>query len=349
VNLLILGADSPVGQALVEALVREDQVHTALATEEFLSLQKPELVKTLSRLNPTQVIYVASFDDIAAAESDADAARRCDQVNTLGAAEVAEVCQKLQVPLLHHSSSQVFDGRKVHPYREEDETNPQSRYGQSKLGAERAIRELLPTHVILRTDWVFDTSKSGYFENLLTSVRQNEGKLVVRNQRFCPTPSADVARVLLGITRQVDCQAEVWGVYHYCALQPVAQETFVEQVIQEAAKYDPELSALLPQLQISKEAVEAPWIANSVVGTQKIFETFGIKQRSRAAALTAVLQKLCNYTPPETPATAEVSVEAPPPAPAPAQEGERNAQPRRKLKKKSGSAKPGSTDAKRTP
>lgn len=334
-NPLILGADSPVGQALAGALAREEQAHMALDTEAFLSLPKAELIKTLTRLNPSQVLYTATYDDLLAAETSEDAARLCDKVNAQGVAEVAEVCQKLQVPLLYHSSSHVFDGRKVHPYREEDETNPQSRHGQSKLGGERAMRELLPTHVILRTDWVFD-AKTPYFADVLERFRRGQGQLTVRAQRFCPTPTADVARVLLGIARQVDCSAEVWGTYHYCALQPLAQETFIELMLQEVAKYDVEVAALLPKLQITKEPAEKPWIANSALGVQKVFETFGIKQRTRVGAVNAVLQQLCNYVPAETPVVVPEVVAEP----------ERAG--KRQVKGKSDSPKPARTDAKQT-
>jgi dTDP-4-dehydrorhamnose reductase len=339
VNPLILGADSLVGQALAEALTREEQAYASLQTDEFLSLEKGELLKTLTRLAPTQVIYTATFNDIALAESDEAAARRCDLINAQGVAAVAEACKTLQVPVLYHSSALVFDGRKVHPYREDDDTNPLSRYGRSKLAGENALRDGLPMHLILRTDWVFDARGPGYFEDLVARFRAGKGRLAVKSLRFCPTPAADVARVLLAVARQVDCTADVWGTYHYCALQPLSQETFAEYVLQEVAKYDAEIAALLPKWELVKEPVEKPWIANSVLGTQNLFETFGIKQRSRAGALNALLQKMCNYTPAAAP------VAAPPPEPEPEPAGSA----RRRVRKPSGSGKPASKDAKQTP
>jgi dTDP-4-dehydrorhamnose reductase len=292
VNPLILGADSLVGQALAEALTREAQTHAALPADAFLTLQQAELLEMLTRLAPTQILYTATCNDIAAAEHDAAVARRCDLVNTAGVAAVAVACQTLQVPLLYHSSSLVFDGRKAHSYGEEDAPNPQSHYGQSKLAGEHALRETLPAHLILRTDWVFDARAPVYFADLLARLHQGQGRLPVQSLRFCPTPAADVARVLLAIARQVDCAAEVWGTYHYCALQALAQETFVEYVLQEMAKYDTAVAALLPRLALIKEPVAKPWIANSVLAAQKLFETFGIKPRSRAGALNALLQQL---------------------------------------------------------
>lgn len=340
-NLLILGADSPVGQALADLLTREGLAHAGLPARGFLSLREDELLKTLSRCEPTQVLYTAAFTEILAAESNPAAAARCERVNVLGVQAAALACQRLQVPLLLHSSSLVFDGRKAQPYTEDDETNPESRYGQSKLAGERALSEILPTHLILRSDWVFDDLTPGYFTDLLKRLRQGKGRLEVPSLRFCPTPAADVARVLLAMARQVDCAAEAWGLYHYCALQPVAQDSFVENLLQEVAKYDAAIAALLPRLELVKTAVEKPWIANSALSAQKLFETFGIKQRSRAGALSALLQRLCHYVP----------APPPPPEPAPAAAPEPPPVPKRRprLKPRSGSATPAKKGAKRKP
>jgi dTDP-4-dehydrorhamnose reductase len=298
-RLLVLGANSQLGTALTRLLQTQGVEFQALATSELNLLKQAEVVKAVSRFTPTQVINVATYSNLEKAESDPEAARECDIVNTRGVSTLAEVCRHLNLPLLHHSTSFVFDGQKVHPYTEEDETNPVCRYGMSKWYGERAIRDALPLHVILRTDWLFSRERPNFFQLHIEACKRNKGKHEVMNHRFSPTPAADVARVFLAIARQVDCAAEVWGTYHYCALQPMSQEHFVEQVLHEAGKYDPELAALLPQLQITKLPVQKPYVPNTVLSTQRIFETFGIKQRSRAGELTALLQDIYGVEQPE--------------------------------------------------
>jgi dTDP-4-dehydrorhamnose reductase len=312
VKLLVLGANSQLGTALTRLLQSQALDFQALATSELNLLRQADVVKAVSRISPSQVINVATYSNLEKAESDPEAARECDIVNTQGVSTLAEVCKHLNLPLLHHSSSFVFDGQKVHPYTEEDETNPVCRYGQSKWYGERAIRAALPMHVILRTDWMFSRERKNFFQQHIDVCKRNKGRLEVMNHRFSPTPAPDVARVLLAIARQVDCAAEVWGTYHYCALQPMSQEHFVEQILHEAGRYDPELSACLPSLQITKLPVQKPYIPNTVLSTQRIFETFGIKPRSRAGELMALLQELYGVQPPEAPvtgSTAEVTGE----------------------------------------
>ena len=96
----------------------------------------------------------------------------------------------------------------------------------------------------------------------------------------------------MGIVYQVDCHAEVWGTYHYNAMQPVNQDGFVMHVLEEAAKLDKELEKILPELEIELLPVERPYIRNSALNCAKIMATFGIKQRSRGEGVTGVINEI---------------------------------------------------------
>jgi dTDP-4-dehydrorhamnose reductase len=309
VKLLVLGAESQLGTALTRVLQGQGVEHAVLATDELDLLKQMDLLKKVSRCSPTQVIHVTSSVNLVQAENDPDAANSFDVINTRGLSTLAEVCKHLNLPLLHHSSSYVFDGQKVHPYSETDETNPVCRYGQSKWYGERAIRDNLPSHVILRTDWMFSKERNKYFRDHIEACRQHDGKIAVMGNRLSPTPASDIARVLLAIAKQVDCAAEVWGTYHYCALQPMSQDHFVENFLNEAARYDAELAAAIKTLQITKLPVHLPYIPNSALNCQRIFETFGIKQRSRAGELSLLLQDIYGIEPePEVVEAVETAV-----------------------------------------
>ncbi len=292
VKLLVVGGNSVVGAALQTLLVERNLDHKILNTDDLNFHKKMEVAKVVSQYAPTQIINVASYSNLELAEKDADAARLCDENNSLIPAVLAEVCAHLALPLIHHSSSFVFDGLKVHPYSEDDPVNPVCSYGRSKWYAERSIKDVLPTHIILRTDWVFSEQDSDFFQKHIDNCKLQSGRLEVVNHRFSPTPAADVARVLLAIAQQLDCAAEVWGTYHYCSQQPLTQETFVEHFLQEAGKYDPELQTALKTLQIVKLPVRLPYIANTVLNVQKVFETFGIKPRMRNNSVSTLLRQL---------------------------------------------------------
>ncbi|MDY6982666.1 MAG: hypothetical protein SV422_06240, partial [Pseudomonadota bacterium] len=91
--------------------------------------------------------------------------------------------------------------------------------------------------------------------------------------------------------------------------------------------------AVLPHLQITKLPVQKPYIANTVLSTQRIFETFGIKQRSRAGEVTALLQQIYGIEEPvsETVPDEGETVMEPPRSP--------RARPKAKAKKGKGSSR----------
>lgn len=291
-KLLVFGANSQLGRELTVLLEQYGVEFATLTTDDVDVLKPKEVVKAVSRINPTQLINVSTYANLQKAESDPEAARMCDRVNTDGVAALARVCEQLNIPMLHHSSSYVFDGNKKETYVEDDETDPQCRYGRSKWYGERTLREETQRHIILRTDWLFSIHRSNYFRNLIDTCKADKGRIRVVDNRFCPTPAADAARVILAIVKQVDCNAEVWGTYHYNTMQPVNQDQFVLHVLEECAKLDPELAALLPKLAIELLPVEPPYIRNSALNCEKLMYTFGIKQHSRGPGVTRVIEQI---------------------------------------------------------
>jgi len=292
VKLLVFGANSQLGQELIRLLTDTEIEFAALDTDQLDLLKPKEVVKAVSRINPTQLINVSTYSNLQKAESDPQAAKRCDLINTDGVTALARVCKQLNIPIIHHSSSYVFDGLKKETYDEEDEANPVCSYGKSKWYGERTLREEAEKHIILRTDWLFSAHRNKYFLNLIDSCKKNAGKISVVDNRFSPTHASDAARVILGIVKQVDCNAEVWGTYHYNAMQAVNQDQFVLHVLEEAAKLDAVLDKILPSLEMELLLVERPYIRNSALNASKIMGTFGIKQHSRGAGITAVLEEI---------------------------------------------------------
>jgi dTDP-4-dehydrorhamnose reductase len=297
VKLLIFGANSQLGCELVSLLSASDLDFACLSTEDVDVLKPKEVTKAVSRINPTQLINVSTYTNLQKAESDAEAARRCDLVNTEGVTALARVCEQLSIPIIHHSSSYVFDGTKKDTYLEDDETNPVCRYGKSKWYGERTLREETARHIILRTDWLFSNNRPHYFQMIIDEIKKNNGRIGVVDNRFSPTHAGDVARVILGIARQVDCNADAWGTYHYSALQPVNQDQFVLHCLEEAAKHDPELAEKMTEMVMDLLPVEPPYIRNTSLNCEKIMMTFGIKQRSRAAGVTEVIESLYGIAP----------------------------------------------------
>src|SRR5205807_425863 len=82
------------------------------------------------------LINAAAFTNVDLCETQPDQAFR---INAEGPRVLAEICGEKGAKLIHFSTDYVFDGEKRAPYTEEDEANPISIYGESKLAGERNV------------------------------------------------------------------------------------------------------------------------------------------------------------------------------------------------------------------
>ncbi len=99
-------------------------------------------------------------------------------VNNQAVKNLADICRKREITLVHFSTDYVFDGRRRVPYTEEDAPNPISAYGRSKLDGEGHVREL-PRHFLIRTSHVFgarrmNQERRNLVEAILDSARSGK-------------------------------------------------------------------------------------------------------------------------------------------------------------------------------
>lgn len=101
-----------------------------------------------------------------------------------------------------------------------------------------------------------------------------------------------MAAAILAVAQQVDCEANVWGTYNYSGLETKEEGEFAELTLKYAANYDEEIYQLLDSMQFIEREARAPEIRNSTMSSKKIFDTFGIKQKSWRGHLQDVVKRL---------------------------------------------------------
>src|SRR5690606_7395698 len=221
-----------------------------------------DLAKVITQAEPDQVISLASYragSQLAVQYAEADP-EGCELINHQQAALIAEVCDHLHIPLVHLSTAYVFSGDKKLAYNEQDLPRPLGIYGASSLRGEEAIASALERHVIVRTGWIFGIGQDEFIRRWIQEARDNEGAVTVLRRKFSPTPAEDVARILLALACQVDCQASVWGTYHYCGLETKRESEFVQQVLKLAAQHDESIYQLLDHVSLNLLRADAPEI-----------------------------------------------------------------------------------------
>lgn len=280
-KLFLVGANSPTGKGLIEILRKNKIRFLAPADKNFDLVDGGSISKLVADFAPTQLVNMADFisrnhNALKRAES---SEQRCERINALLPASLAQTCSQLDIPMLHLSNSYVFDGEKKLGYNENDETNPKGVYGYYTLAGEQAVRNN-PKHIIMRSGWLFGKHKIGLVKSWINSIKKHNGELTVSRRRFSPTSTADLASAILAVTQQVDCDVNVWGTYHYSGLETKKEIEFLRQVLKYAANHDEEIYQLLDNTKIREKLPRLPELPNSTLSSKKIFDTFGIKQKS---------------------------------------------------------------------
>lgn len=286
-RLMLLGGGNALGQALIRLGAEEDIG--------FLAPRPPEqgwdassLTLLLDETRPDAVINLAYYHDWFQAEQ-VDDARLAGQERAVE--RLAELCQHYEILLLQPSSYRVFDGARATAYSEKDEPLPLGRRGQALWRMEQWVRATCPRHVLLRFGWLLDDSPGGSLDRFLSRALGEEELYLADDRRGNPTPVDDAARVILSVLKQLDCQAPLWGTYHYGGLEATTTLALGQVIIAEArtltgqALRDPVAQAHAARPDASEEPQHA------VLACKKILHTFGIKPRAWRAALPTLLDR----------------------------------------------------------
>jgi dTDP-4-dehydrorhamnose reductase len=139
---------------------------------------------------PDVLVNLAAMTDVDGCEDRIELAER---VNGYGAGVIAELCGRHGIRLVHVSTDYVFDGGKGTPYVEEDEPNPQSVYGRTKLLGEQFVMKSCPSATIMRTQWLYGKGGTNFITKIIDIAKERGRVDVVDDQRGSPTYTKDLA------------------------------------------------------------------------------------------------------------------------------------------------------------
>ncbi len=294
-KLFIVGVNSPTGKELIEILRRRKIRFLAPADKHFDHCDQVAIARLISEYQPDQLINLADFisGNHSALKRAEKVRERCYRVNAKLPAILSEICQQLDIPIVHLSNTYVFDGEKKLGYNENDEPSPLGVYGTASLEGEKAIA-LHENHVIIRSGWLFGRHKKGLIKSFIRTAIRNKGSLQVVKRRFSPTYTGDLAAVIMAICQQVDCDANVWGIYHYGGLETKTEGEFAELTLRYAANHDESVYQLADNIKLIEKDVRLPEIQSATLSCKKISDTFGVKQKSWHGHLKETIKLLYN-------------------------------------------------------
>ncbi|MDO8513875.1 MAG: dTDP-4-dehydrorhamnose reductase [bacterium] len=227
-KILITGANGQLGYWL-KRVFADDEI-LATDKEEMDITNREEVLKVGREFKPAVIIHAAAYTNVDGAESDQ---KTTFLINDEATENVAELAKEVGAKVVYVSTDYVFDGTATQPYKENDQTNPQSIYGKSKLAGEKRISNL-PEYIIARTAWLYGEnglldgarSKKNFVETMLKLAEEKTTLGVVNDQVGSPTYTKDLAGA---IKKLID--KNVTGVFHavnsgHCSWYDFACEIF---------------------------------------------------------------------------------------------------------------------------
>jgi dTDP-4-dehydrorhamnose reductase len=191
-KIVIIGA----GGRLGAALMREYREKYDIAGFDHAGLDLASLDDVrgkLGAMNFDVLINAAAFTNVDACETERDRAFR---INAEAPGVLAEICNEKDAKLIHFSTDYVFDGEKRAPYTEEDQANPISAYGESKLAGEKNVLAAEDGHLVVRVSWVFGPDRPSFVDAMIKRAQQDEKIDAISDKFSTPTYTHDIAHML---------------------------------------------------------------------------------------------------------------------------------------------------------
>jgi dTDP-4-dehydrorhamnose reductase len=213
-NILITGANGQLGQAIKKVAAGFPAFNFVYTDYTELDITDTAAIDTIFAAQEIHgCINCAAYTAVDKAETDEELAFK---LNFEAALNLADACANYNAQLIHISTDYVFDGKSNRPYTEEDEANPDSIYGSSKLRGEAAAIGSNPATIVIRTSWLYSEFGMNFVKRMRELMQEKESLNVVFDQVGTPTYAVDLAQVILTVLSKVyDVPASYGGVYHY--------------------------------------------------------------------------------------------------------------------------------------
>ncbi len=241
-SILITGSNGLLGQKLISALVKRDDVHL-IATSvgenriksvtgfEYCTLDitnQQQVNEVVTKYNPDTIINTAAMTNVDACETEKEL---CRALNVDAVEYIVNAIKKYSpdTHFIHLSTDFIFDGAKGSEYVETDAPNPLSYYATSKNDSEQIVMESGIKWSIARTIIIYgiveDMSRSNVVLWAKGALTKGQPIQVVDDQFRAPTLAEDLADGCIAIADR-----EALGVYHLSGPNTYSILEIVERV-----------------------------------------------------------------------------------------------------------------------
>ncbi len=267
-KILVTGGNGQLGTALKKFAVDYKDHDFAFIDVQDLDLTDSQgMAAFFAKHKPGIVINCAAYTAVDKAESEPDTAMA---VNGEVPGEMAKICAKSGIRLIHISTDYVFDGKSYIPYKETDTVNPVSVYAKSKLEGEKRVLAEDVKGIIIRTSWLYSEYGQNFVKTILKKGKELGKLRVVYDQIGGPTYAGDLARAILQILPEVAEMGSI-EIYNYADEGAISWYDFAHAIIEISG-----VDCFVEPIESKEFATPATRPAYSVFNKAMFKERFGI-------------------------------------------------------------------------
>lgn len=226
--ILLTGGNGQLGTELRHLLDEQGLEYISTDANEMDITDAENTMSFIKKLKPEIICHCAAYTAVDKAE---DEGKELDEkINVTGTENVARAAKAVDATLVYISTDYVFDGtKKDDTYQVDDETNPQSEYGRTKLLGEQIVREKLDKYYIIRTSWVFGQYGNNFVFTMQNLAKTRDVLTVVNDQFGRPTWTRTLAEFMIFVVRE---QAP-YGVYHLSNDHSCSWYDFAKEILKD--------------------------------------------------------------------------------------------------------------------
>lgn len=285
-NILVTGANGQLGQSLKQLAGNYPEFNLLFTDYEDLDITDAAALDAyFAGQQIDACINCAAYTAVDKAESDED---KAFLLNFQAVLSLAEVCARYNAQLVHISTDYVFSGKQNVPYSEQDDTDPESIYGASKVRGEAAALGYNPSTIVIRTSWLYSEFAMNFVKRMKELMQERQELTVIFDQTGTPTYAGDLAKAILDILtfRFANPDTEIGGIYHYSNEGVTSWYDFAVTIKELTGA-----TTTITPVTSDKYKTAAKRPAYSVLNKEKIKTTFGIQIPYWKDSLSKLLAK----------------------------------------------------------
>ncbi len=282
-NVLVTGSNGQLGSEIKE-LSSEYTYNFFFTDRSELNITDTNAIKEIIEKNSINIIInCAAYTAVDRAESDE---ANANAINHLAIKYLAQSAKEKNIQLVHVSTDYVFDGKNYKPYSEDDKTNPNGVYGQTKLDGEKALQEINPKNsIIIRTSWVYSSYGNNFVKTMLRLGKERDELGVIYDQVGTPTYARDLAKTILNILPKI--KNEKVQIYNYSNEGVLSWYDFAKEIMRMA-----KLTCNINPIETKEYPTPAQRPHYSLLNKSKIKKEFNLTIPFWKDSLDACLKKM---------------------------------------------------------